>query len=178
VRESWNLDPLIEEVVADFAGLDPAAVKADLGLITTALADKYPRDRLATVLYRLDFNYTLYSYETFYQYPPQAEIHRMWWEDIQRLMAQYATRTNLAYFIPYYRDDNCSHCLTIPPVDSGLITILGQPYQGTEIQERGVNVRDFLELLVDDRRKLESFVEAEQPTEQLSPQRAAECQAL
>jgi hypothetical protein len=178
VREAWNLDPLIDEVAADFAGLDPAAVRADLGLITTALADKYPRDRLSTVLFRLDFNYSLYSYERFYNNPPQAEIHRMWWEDIQRLLGQYASRPNLATFIPYYRGDNCSHCLTIPPLDSGAIAILAQPYAGTEIQERGVDVRDFVQLLIDDSRKLESFLESEQPGEGLSPEHAAQCQAL
>src|SRR6185295_2058642 len=117
-------------------------------LVTTALADKYPRDRLATALFRLDFNYSLYSYERFYDFPPQAEIHRLWWEDVQLLIAQYATRKNLAAFIPYYRPDNCSHCLTIPPLDSGYVKILGQPYLGTEIQERGVDVRDFVRLLL------------------------------
>jgi hypothetical protein len=178
VREAWNLDPLIDEVAADFPGLTPAAIRADLGLVTTALADKYPRDRLATALYRLDFNYSLYSYERFYNFPPQAELHRLWWQDVQLLIAQYATRNNMSAFIPYFRPDNCSHCLTIPPLDSGYITILGQPYRGTEIQELGVDVRDFVRLLLDDSRKLESFVESEQAGEGLTPQQAAECQAL
>jgi hypothetical protein len=178
VRAAWNLDPLIDEVAADFAGLDAAQVKADLGLINTALADKYPRDRLATTLYRLDFNYSLYSYERFHDMPSQAEIHRLWWEDIQLLMEQYDTRDNLAYFIPYYRNDNCSHCVTIPPVDSGPIVSIAEPYRGSEIQASGVDIRDFVELLTDDQRPLESFIEGEQPGELLSPERAAECQAL
>ena len=178
VRQAWNLDPLIDQVSADFPGLDPAAVKADLGLVTMAIADKYPRDRLATALFRLDFDYSLYSYERFYNSLSDADIHRMWWEDIQLLLAQYATRKNLASFIPYYRYDNCSHCLTIPPLDSGTITILAQPYLGTEIQERGVDVRDFVRLLIDDSRTLESFLESVQPGEGLSPERAAQCRAL
>jgi hypothetical protein len=178
VREAWNLDPLIDEVAADFPWLAPDAIKKDLGLINTALADKYPKDRLATVLYRLDFNYTLYSYERFYDFPPQAELHRMWWADIQLLMKQYATRRNLAYFIPFYRNDNCSHCLMIPPVDSGILSILAEPYRGTEIQEQGLNARDFVEHLLDDTRSLQSYVESEQPGEALSSERAAECQGL
>jgi hypothetical protein len=153
-------------------------VKADLGLVTMAIADKYPRDRLATALFRLDFDYSLYSYERFYNFPPDADIHRMWWEDIQLMLAQYATRTNLATFIPYYRYDNCSHCLTIPPLDSGPLTILAQPYLGTDIQPAGVDVRDFVRLLIDDSRKLESFLESVQPGEGLSPERAAQCRAL
>jgi hypothetical protein len=179
VRESWNLDPVIEEAVGnDFPGVSPDAVKADLSLINTALADKYPRDRLAVALYRLDYNYSLYSYERFYDFPPQAEIHRMWWADTQLLMAQFDTRPNLAYFIPYYRDDNCSHCMTIPPVDSGVITILAQPYKGSEIQAAGLNIRDYVVHLLDDSQPLQSYVEEPQADEGLSPERAAECSAL
>jgi hypothetical protein len=178
VRSAWNLDALIEKASVDFPGLDAAAIKNDLGLINTALADKYPQDRLALVLFRLDFNYSLYSYERFYNHPPQADLHRMWWEDIQLLMRQYDSRRNLAYFIPYYRDDNCSHCLMIPPVDSGILSILAQPYRGTEIQESEIDVRDFVGHLIDDSQALQSYVESQQSGEALSAERAAECQAL
>ncbi len=179
VRASWNLDPVIEEAISsDFPGVSPEDVKADLSLINTALADKYRRDRLAVALYRLDYNYSLYSYERFYDFPPQAEIHRMWWEDIQLLMEQFDTRDNLAYFIPYYRNDNCSHCMTIPPVDSGVLTILAQPYLGSEIQEADIDIRDYVVHLVDDSQPLQSYLESVQPGEELSPERAAECSAL
>jgi len=179
VRASWNLDPVIEEAVAnDFPGVSPEDVKADLSLINTALADKYRQDRLAIAMYRLDYNYSLYSYERFYDFPPQAEIHRMWWEDIQLLMAQFDTRDNLGYFIPFYRNDNCSHCMTIPPVDSSVITILAQPYLGSEIQESDIDIRDYVAHLVDDSQPLESYLESEQTDESLSAERAAECSAL
>jgi hypothetical protein len=178
VRESWNLDPLIEQAVADFSGVDPEAVKADLGLINTALADKYPRDRLAIAMYRLDYNYSLYSYERFYDSPSQTEIHALWWEDIELLMELYATRDNLGYFIPYYRNDNCSHCITIPPVDSGVLTILAEPYRGSDIQEADIDIRDYLVHLVDDSQPLQSHVESVQDGEGLSEERAAECSAL
>jgi hypothetical protein len=102
----------------------------------------------------------------------------MWWEDIQRLTEQFDTRQNLAYFIPYYRNDNCSHCVTIPPVDSDVLTILAEPYTGSEIQEADLNVRDFVEQLIDDTQSLKSYIESEQQDEALSPERAAECSAL
>jgi hypothetical protein len=179
VRESWNLDPVIEETIADdFPGVSPEDVKADLSLINTALADKYPRDRLAIAVYRLDYNYSLYSYERFYAEHAQEDIHRMWWQDLQLLTQQFDTRENLAYFIPYFRNDNCSHCVTIPPVDSDVITILAEPYRGSEIQEAGLDVRDFVTHLIDDAQPLESYIESEQADEQLSPERAAECSAL
>ena len=179
VRESWNLDPVIDEAIAnDFPGVSPEAVKADLSLINTALADKYTRDRLAIALYRLDYNYSLYSYERFYDMHTQADIHRMWWEDIQLLMAEFDTRPNLGYFIPYYRNDNCSHCMTIPPIDSGVLAELATPYQGSEIQEANLSIRDYVVHLLDDAHPLKSYVESVQPGEALSPERAAECSAL
>jgi hypothetical protein len=179
VRESWNLDPVIEETIADdFPGVAAADVKADLSLINTALADKYPRDRFAIALYQLDYNYSLYSYERFYATPAQEDIHRMWSEDIELLVQQFDTRENLGYFIPYFRDDNCSHCVTIPPVDSNVVVILAEPYRGSEIQEAGLDVRDYFQHLVDDTQPLERYIESVQAGEELSPERAAECSAL
>jgi hypothetical protein len=165
-------------ISTDFPGVSPADVKADLSLINTALADKYPGDRLALTMYRLDYNYSLYSYERFYDQHAQADIHRMWWEDTQSLLALFDTRENLGYFVPYYRDDNCSHCVTIPPVDSGVLTILATPYKGSEIQEADLNVRDYVEHLVDDSQPLQRYLESVQADEGLTPERAAECSAL
>jgi hypothetical protein len=179
VRESWNLDPVIDEVVAnDFVGVSPEDVKADLSLINTALADKYTRDRLAIAMYRLDYNYSLYSYERFHAAHTQADIHRMWWEDIQLLMEQFDSRDNLAYFIPYFRADNCSHCMTIPPIDSNVLNILATPYLGSEIQESNINIRDFVSHLVDDSQPLQSYLETETTDGELTAEQATECSAL
>jgi acetyl esterase/lipase len=179
VRDSWNLDPVIDEAIAsDFPGVSADDVKADLSLINTALADKYPRDRLAIAMYQLDYNYSLYSYERFHDAHTQADIHRMWWEDIQLLMEQFDSRENLGYFIPYFRNDNCSHCITIPPVDSNVLEILATPYKGSEIQESNLNIRDYVEHLVDDSQPLESYLEGAHTDGSLSPERAAECSAL
>jgi hypothetical protein len=179
VRESWNLDPVIDQAIStDFPGVSADDVKKDLSLVNTALADKYPQDRLAVALYRLDYNYSLYSYERFYDMHAQADIHRMWWEDIQGMMKLFVTRPNLAYFIPYYRNDNCSHCMTIPPIDSGVIAELLDPYKGSEIQAASLNIRDYVEHLVDDSQPLQSYLEDAQTGEELTPERAAECSAL
>jgi hypothetical protein len=179
VRESWNLDPVIDQAISsDFPGVSPDDVKNDLSLVNTALADKYPKDRLAIALYRLDYNYSLYSYERFYDMHAQADIHRMWWEDIQGMMKLFDTRPNLAYFIPYYRNDNCSHCMTIPPIDSGVIAELLDPYKGSEIQSASLNIRDYVEHLVDDSQPLQSYLEDAQAGEELTTERAAECSAL
>jgi hypothetical protein len=94
------------------------------------------------------------------------------------LIELFKTRPNLAYFIPYYRNDNCSHCMTIPPTDSGVFSELLDPYKGSEIQESKLNIKDYVEQLVDDSAPLKSYLESPQAGESISPERAAECSAL
>ena len=68
--------------------------------------------------------------------------------------------------------------MTIPPVDSNVVVILAEPYRGSEIQEAGLDVRDYVQHLVDDTQPLERYIESVQADEELSPERAAECSAL
>jgi hypothetical protein len=106
IREAWNLDSLAAQMPAGFT-LD------DMGTMNTALADEFPADRLATTFFQRDDNFSLYSYERFYNYPPKEQIMSMWAADTQLLVDLYATRANLYYFLPYWRDVNSSHCTTL-----------------------------------------------------------------
>lgn len=106
IRAAWSLDALQPL-------LPPNFTFDDMGTINTAVADAFPGDRIATTFFRRDMNFSLYSYERFYGFPPKEEILRMWDADTQLLTAQYDTRDNLDYFIPYYRDINDSHCTTV-----------------------------------------------------------------
>jgi hypothetical protein len=106
IRSAWNLDSL--------ASLLPAGANLDdMGTINTALADEFPHDRLATTFFQRDDDFSLYSYERFYNFPPKDEIMRMWASDTDLLVDLYATRKNLYYFLPYYRNVNDSHCTTV-----------------------------------------------------------------
>ncbi len=176
IRESWGLEPILagmedwldSEVVAD--------IQDDLGAINTALADRFPQDRLSIVYFRLDLNYSRYSYERFFDFPPAEDIHAMWWEDTEVLMEMYETRDNLSYFIPYYRSDNCSHCLSIVPTDHIPDVLLGAGgYMGTEIQEEDMNLRKFINHLLDNETPLNSYLESEQEDEAFSEAAAASC---
>ncbi len=143
IRTVWGLDDVIAEHFSDFA----PALGEDLGAINTLLADEFPEDRLVTAFYRLDYNYSLYSYERFYDSPPREEIYRLWWEDTQDLVATYDTRDNLAYYIPFWRELNDSHCLTL------------LEWAGTEIEEDGVDFHGYLEEVLDDSVPLTSHLE-------------------
>ncbi len=109
IRSSWNLDALTPKMPAGFT-LD------DMGTINTALADEFPNDRLGTTYFRRDYNFSLYSYERFYNLDEDTdkeEILSKWGSDTLLLVDEFETRDNLYYFIPYYRSINDSHCTTL-----------------------------------------------------------------
>ena len=174
IRDSWNIDPLIEDVAAQRPDMDLSALDTDLGAVNWLLAQQFPNDRLASTFFRMDYNYSLYSYERFYDDPSAEEIHRMWWDDAQALMQVYDQYDNLAYFIPYYRSDTCSHCASVLPVDH--IGVIGKdPYHGTEIQQDDINLEGFMAHLLDDATPLRSYVEDAQPDEGFTPEEEAAC---
>jgi hypothetical protein len=145
IRKAWNLDALQPHMPEGFT-LD------DMGTINTTLADEFPEDRLAVTFFRRDFNFSLYSYERFYDFPPKEELLAMWDADTQLLVAQYETRDNLHYFIPYWRGINDSHCTTVVSfVDS-------------DIEERGMKLSQWVNDFVEDR-PIESMIESPVPGE-------------
>jgi hypothetical protein len=146
IRSSWNVDSILTALPD---GFDPE----NFGTINTALAAEFPDDRLATTYFRRDLNFSLYSYERFYDFPPKDEIMDMWWSDTQSLMAQYDEVDNLAYYIPYWRNVNDSHCTTL------------FSYAGSDIGEMDLGLDDFITNLLDDSQPMISAVESVQPGE-------------
>jgi hypothetical protein len=145
IRAAWDLDSLKPQMPPGFT-LD------DMGTVNTALADEFPDDRLATTFFRRDMNFSLYSYERFYNFPPKSEILRMWDADTQLLTSQYATHDNLYYFIPYFRNINSSHCTTV------------FNFVGSDIEEKQMKLATWVDDFVNDR-PVESMIEAPVPGE-------------
>jgi hypothetical protein len=133
------------------SGFDPD----NFGTINTLVADEYPNDRLAVTYFQRDFNFSLYSYERFYDFPPKTEIMRMWGEDTELLQGVFDSRENLSYYLPYWRALNDSHCST-------LIS-----FAGSEIQEDQMSLDSYVGDLLDPKRPLRSFKESAQPGEDM-----------
>ena len=125
----------------------------DFGSINTLLSAQFPDDRLATSFFRRDMNFSLYSYERFYDFPPKEEILRMWEADTQLLVQLYQGHDNLAYFIPYWRALNDSHCTTVLTLD------------GSDIEAQGLTLDGWLNDFLDDDKPLTSAIEAPVPGE-------------
>jgi hypothetical protein len=145
IRSAWNLDTLVPN-------MPPGFTLEDMGSINTTLADEFPDDRLATTFFRRDYNFSLYSYERFYSFPPKAEIMRMWDADTQLLVGAYGTRSNLSYFIPYFRDINDSHCTTV------------LNFAGSDIQSQNMTLAQWVNDFVGDQ-PIQSMIEDPVPGE-------------
>jgi hypothetical protein len=149
IRSAWNLDSLMPEMPPNFT-LD------DMGTLNTAIADEFPDDRIATTFFRRDYNFSLYSYERFYNFPPKAQIMDMWNSDTNLLTDLYDTKKNLFYFIPYWRNINSSHCTTV------------LNFAGSDIEDHDMTLAQWVSDLVNDR-PLTSMSEAPVPGEDPDP---------
>jgi len=149
IRSAWDLDSIVDTMPPNFT-------LQDMGTINTTLAAEFPQDRLATTFFRRDFDFSLYSYERFYNFPPKEEILRMWDADTQLLVSQYDAVPNLDYFIPYYRDINDSHCTTV------------LNFAGSDIEDHDMTLAQWVDDFVNDR-SIESMIEAPVPGEDEAP---------
>jgi hypothetical protein len=182
IRTAWNTDSVIDS----YGGQLPVTtdeLKADPGRISEAIAKQYPHDRLSLVAYQMDLNYSLYSYQRFFPGSTEADIHAKWRQDLAATMKVYDTLPNIAYYLPYFRSDNCSHCVSIPPVGNPPLEpldpakVLTTPWAGTEIPELMVDLRQFAFDLLDDAKPLKSYVQDVPSSEAFSPAVSASCMA-
>lgn len=146
IRASWNID-------AVFADLPFSVDTSDLGSVNLLVADQFPDDRLGVTFFLRDHVFSSYSYRRFYPGLTDEERLALWKEDADLLQSAYDGKNNLAYFLPYWRQRADSHCGT------------ALDYVGTEIQESGVDLGDFIDTLLDDTKPLESYRESVQPGE-------------
>lgn len=147
IRVSWNVDSVLSELPPGYEITD------DFGVLNTHLAALYPDDRMSTVFFQRDYNYSRYSYERFYPDMNKEKILAFWAEDTDLLTALYEPHPNLAYYLPYWRELNTSHCVSIIS------------YIDTEIEEQNMDMGIFINDLLDDDKPLVSYRESIQPDE-------------
>jgi hypothetical protein len=147
IRESWNVDSIFSELPAGYP------IGEDFGVLNTHLADMFPNDRLSTIFFQRDYNYSRYSYENFYDANAKDDIMGYWASDTKLLVNLYKTRDNLGYYLPYWRALNDSHCVSIAS------------YLDTDIEELGMNLQDYVEELFNDDVPVGRYMESVQPDE-------------
>jgi hypothetical protein len=133
IREAWGLDEP-EGLITRFGSLLTNFDADNLGSVSGALALTYPGDRFGYMLFTRDTNFSAFSYEKFYDDisgAPNPAAYRealfsRWWPDIAAWTAGLDAYANVGYYVPYFRNVNDSHCLTI--ID----------FSGTGIESAGI----------------------------------------
>lgn len=168
IRVSWGLDEeggLINQYSGTLPGFDPD----NLGSVNGALAQKHPNDRFSFMVFQADTNFSAFSYEKFYSDIPGAPNERVkrqrllarWQPDVAAWAADLQLHANAAFHVPFFRNVNSSHCLTI--ID----------FSGTGIQEVGIpDITPFVDSTLD-RGAVMRTVEADQVSDYFQPLSAA-----
>jgi Pectinacetylesterase len=133
IRATWGLDGP-QGLVTQLATKLPALDINNMGSLNTALAAKYTKDRFGIMLFQEDGIFSAFSYLDFF--PDIAgdpdpkrradRINALWRQDIAQSLPPLDAQPNISYHIPFYRNFNEAHCLTI--VD----------FSGTGIEEAGI----------------------------------------
>jgi hypothetical protein len=178
VRTPWNLATAIESlpVTSD-------RILSDFGEVNAVLAESFPNDRLSISIFERDYNFTVASYEKVFPIfsepetsvntgAGRTEIYRMASEDLEALRDQLDGIDNLAYYMPYYRNTNTSHCLTVTGLEDigtselDFLTAFEEDrsaatWVGTEIDTATgtMTFKDFIEQVLDDSAPLQSQYE-------------------
>jgi dienelactone hydrolase len=120
IRTVWGLDEP-DGLVTRFTGLIDGFDPENLGSVNGALARTYPQDRFGFMVFTRDTNFSAFSYEKFYtdiSEAPNPVAYRealfgRWWPDLDRWAADLDAQANVDYYVPYFRNFNQSHCLSI-----------------------------------------------------------------
>jgi hypothetical protein len=161
IRAAWGLDEADGLVTRFSSGLLVGFDPNNLGSVSGALALTYPGDRFGYMLFTRDSNFSAFSYEKFYpdianapnQSAYQHALFSRWWPDIAQWTAALDAYANVSYYVPYFRNVNDSHCLTI--ID----------FSGTGIESAGIaSVAPFVD----------SSLDRGPPTRLVEPENAAD----
>ena len=177
IRGPWDVATMIDSLPVG------EQIDSDFGNINRVVAEAFPDDRLSVTIFERDYNVTVASYQkTFpiFSDPEtsvdtgagRTEIYRLASEDFEALRDQLDGIDNLAYFMPYYRNTNTSHCLTVTGLEdigSSELEFLtafqedpsAATWVGTEIETSSgtMTFKDFIEQVLDDSVPLESQYE-------------------
>lgn len=178
VRPTWDVDSTIDSLPTG-----GERIAADPGEVNAVLAELFPDDRLSISIFERDYNFTVNSYEDFFPIFSQeessvdtaagrTEIYALASEDLEAVRARLDELDNFVYYMPYYRNTNDSHCLTVTGLDdvgASQLDFISEfqtdpsaaTWAGTEIEtpDGTVTFKDHIERVLDDSAPLQSRYE-------------------
>jgi hypothetical protein len=151
--ERWRLSPLIVELDQRLGG--DGLLVDDMGNLTELLSRAFPEDRFLVTYFQRDLDNSQFAYLGYYEDESTEALFQRWAEDTDGLTSVIDTLSNWGYFIPFFRADNCSHCVALLPQneiadpDYASSALLGRAngYLRTEIETSGGERVDFRDVL-------------------------------
>lgn len=179
VTQAWNISAMFDNLLehhGDIAAeLGHTGLPSDVSEMYPFVSKAFPNDRFNISHTQTDYNYSLYSYTSFYGHETRANnaadakaIYQYWYDDNNNLIDRLDQLDNFGYYMPYWRRTNDSHCISIVGVEdidkkngdevAGLLGLMNDPYKnyyaGTEIpygdgKDEYYNYRDVAVNLLD-----------------------------
>lgn len=160
VLEAWNIGAMFDVLLDNYGEaaeeIGITELPDDVSDLYKFMSAAFPNDRFNISHTQTDFNYSLYSYTSFYGHDTRANnsadaiaIYQYWHDDNLNLVDRLDELDNFSYYMPYWRRTNDSHCISLLGVEDvdgeggdevlGLMGLLNDPvgsyYAGTEIFE-------------------------------------------
>jgi len=115
--ERWQTQDFLTELSERLDAPAAQMLSDDPGHITALLAAAFPDDRFLVTYFLSDLDNSNFSYGEALDPPTVDDLQTLWLEDTELLVDVIETTDNWGYYLPGFRADNCSHAVTILPVD-------------------------------------------------------------
>lgn len=160
VLDAWNIGAMFDVLLDNYGDVATeigiTQLPEDVSDLYKFMSAAFPDDRFNLSHTQTDFNYSLYSYTSFYGHETRANnsedaiaIYQYWHDDNLNLVDRIEPLENFGHYMPYWRRTNDSHCISLFGVEDvdgdggdeiqGLTGLLNDPvgayYAGTEIFE-------------------------------------------
>jgi hypothetical protein len=115
--ERWHTDAFLAELDVRLGATEAQSLTEDSGHLLALLASAFPEDRFLMTYFLSDLNNSHFAYAELFEEPSLEDLQGLWLEDTEILVDTIEATDNWGYYLPGFRADNCSHTVTLLPVD-------------------------------------------------------------
>jgi len=115
--ERWHTQDFLAELDLRLAASEAQSLTVDSGHLTALLAAAFPADRFLVSYFLSDLDNSQFAYGELFDDPTVEDLQELWLEDTERLVSVIEATDNWGYYLPGFRADNCSHTVSLLPID-------------------------------------------------------------
>jgi hypothetical protein len=115
--EFWHTEDLLADLDDRLLAPQGQLLSEDSGHLMALLSAAFPDDRFLMTYFLSDLNNSHFNYAGFYPVDTGEDLLTLWLEDTELLVDMIEGTDNWGYYLPGFRADNCSHTVTLLPID-------------------------------------------------------------